>query len=136
MGIAPTPYPIAHIVRYEDTSGDTDEHGNYPIVTEPAVIRWIYSYSQFGRRGSSYTVQGPEYQHRTDTVIHLAVPDPTVFAAGDQVILNPGIDDQGNYIDGTGVAYWVDGDPADEQTSPWPRYTTGIGGVCKVRRAT
>lgn len=132
----PTPYPIGHIARYEDTTADTDEHGNYPVTADPPVIRWIYSYSQFGRRGSSRTVQGPEFQDRTDTVIHLAVPDPTVFAAGDQILLNPQLDAHGDYVDGTGTAYWVDGDPADEEPSPWPRYTAQTGGVIKTRRVT
>jgi hypothetical protein len=132
---APTPWPVAHIVRYEDQT-QRDEHGNYVVVDEPPVIRWIYSYSQFGRRGSSRLVEGPEFQERTDTILHLAVPDTTVYSSGDQVLLNPQIDGQGNYVAGTGVAYWVDGDPADEVTSPWPRYTQVLGGVVKIRRVT
>lgn len=136
MPVAPTPWPIAHIVRYEDTSGAKDEHGDWPIVAEPPVIRWIYSYGQFGRRGSSRTVEGPEFQERTDTILHLSVPDPTLFQNGDQILLNPELDSRQEYVPGSGTAYWVDGDPADEVTSPWPRYTQIMGGVVKVRRVT
>lgn len=136
MPFAPTPYTIGHIVRYEDVDGDKDEHGNFPVVEEPLVLRKIYSYSQFGRRGSSRTVEGPEFQDRTDTVIHLAVPNPTVYSAGDQVLLDIELDDDGEYIEESGTAYWVDGLAADERTSPWPKYTNNMGGVVKIRRVT
>jgi hypothetical protein len=136
MPFAPTPWPVAHIVRYEDTSGEKDEHGNWPIVDEAPVIRYIYSYSQFGRRGSSRLVEGPEFQERTDTILHLAVPDPTLYSANDQIIMNPELDGNGDYVADSGDAYWIDGDPASEVTSPWPRYTKLLGGVVKIRRVT
>jgi hypothetical protein len=131
-----TPWTILHIVRYEDTTGEKDPHGNWPVVEEAAVPREIYSLSQFGRRGSSHVVMGAEFQERTATILHLAVPDPRLYNSGDQVILWPEFDDQDNYVPDSGVAYWVDGDPSEERMSPWPELTAGFGGTVKVSRVT
>lgn len=134
-----TPWTIMHIVRYEDTTGDKDEHGNWPVVEEPPVARQIYSQTQFGRRGSSHVVMGPEFAERTETILHLAVPDPTVYSSGDQILLFCQFDGEEtaeNYVPETGVAYYVDGDPAEERMSPWPSLTMQFGGVVKVLRAT
>lgn len=136
MPFAPTPQRVAHIVRYEDTTNGVDEHGNYPIVDEPPVIRHIYDISQFGRRGSSSIVQGPEFQDRVETTIHLSVPYPELFSSGDQILLDFDVDVNGDYVPGTGIAYWVDGEPAEDRLSPWPRYTKNMGGVVKIRRVT
>jgi hypothetical protein len=130
-----TPWQIVHIVRYEDTS-TTDEHGNFPVIDKAPVVRKIYDHSQFGRRGSSHEVMGPEFQERIETILHLSVPDPGLYSAGDQIIMFPDLDASGNYVAGSGVAYWVDGDPAEDRMSPWPRYTMQFGGVVKVRRIT
>lgn len=136
MPFAPTPQTICHIARFEDTSAPVDEHGNYPIAEDPPVIRKIYDISQFGRRGSSSVIMGPEFQDRVTTIIHLSVPYPEVFSSGDQIILDPELDVNGDYIPDTGTAYWIDGDPAEDRQSPWPRLTAQMGGVVKIRRVT
>jgi hypothetical protein len=134
-----------HIVRWEDTT-QTDDHGNYVVIDDPPVIRNFYDVSQFGRRGSSHLIMGPEFQERTETVLHLSVPDPLVYSTGDQIILfaelthNP----DGSWswapetVDGepNGTAYFVDGVPAEDRMSPWPRLTMQFGGVVKCRRVT
>jgi hypothetical protein len=134
-----TPWALIHIARYEDTSGgeaSKDPHGNWPVAEEPPVVRTIYAVTQFGRRGSSRIVKGPEFQERTETILHVAVPDPTDYSTGDQVILFPQFDEDGNYVPESGVAYWVDGEPVESRMSPWPRYTMQFGGVLKVNRTT
>jgi hypothetical protein len=140
-----TPWQIVHIARWEDTT-QTDEHNNYVVVSDPPVVRDIYDMSQFGRRGSSRLVMGPEFQERSETILHLSVPDPTTYQAGDQIILfaQLGEDTDGNPTyspetdDGqpNGVAYWVDGVPAEDRMSPWPWLTMQFGGVVKIRRTT
>jgi len=140
-----TPWQCVHIARWEDTTRK-DDHDNWVVVDDPPVVRNYYDVSQFGRRGSSHQVMGPEFQERTETILHMSVPDPTSYSAGDQIILYATLDQDvdGNYTyspttpDGepNGVAYWVDGDPAEDRVSPWPRLTMQFGGVVKIRRTT
>jgi hypothetical protein len=134
-GLIPSPWPVCHIARWIDESS-TDEHGNNPITEDPPVIRWIYSVVQFGRRGSSAEVMGPEFEERIETVLHMACNDPTVYKASDQVILHPQLDTDGNYVPDTGTAYWVDGDISDERLGPWPSLLQWSGGIVKIRRVT
>ena len=130
-----TPWQCVHIVRWEDTTR-TDEHGNYLVVEDPPVIRNFYDVSQFGRRGSSHEVMGAEFQERVETILHMSVPEPTLYSAGDGIILYADLDDNGDYVPDSGVLYWVDGDPAEDRMSPWPRLTMQFGGVVKIRRIT
>jgi hypothetical protein len=137
MAFAPTPYRLAHIRRWEDLNAPVDEHGNAPVVEDPPVVRRVYSVSQFGRLGiSSREVISAEYAERSDTTLRVAVPDPTVYSAADRVLLWIKLDADGQYVAGTGVAYWVDGVPADDRQSPWPSLTRSMGGILKVRRVT
>lgn len=136
-----TPWECVHISRYEDTT-QLDEHGNFVIVDDEPVVRNFYDISQFGRRGSSHLIMGPEFQERAETILHMSVPDPTLYAAGDQIILMAELDANGDYQPETpdgepnGIAYFVDGDPAEDRMSPWPRLTMQFGGVVKIRRVT
>lgn len=137
-----TPWQCVHISRWEDTSQPVDEHGNFVVVDDAPVIRNFYDVSQFGRRGSSHLVMGPEFQERTETILHMSVPDPTLYQPGDQIILFAELDANGDYQPETpegqpnGIAYFVDGDPAEDRMSPWPRLTMQFGGVVKIRRIT
>lgn len=135
-GLIPSPWPVVHIARYLDLATE-DEHGNNPLVQEdPPVVRWVYSITQFGRRGSSREIMGPEFAERIESILHMACNDPTVYKASDQVILAPELDTLGNWVPESGVAFWVDGDPSDERTGPWPDLLEWSGGLVKLRRIT
>ena len=134
-GLIPSPWPVVHIARWLDTTTE-DEHGNFPWLEDPPVVRHVYSVTQFGRRGSSREVMGPEFQERIETILHMACNDPTLYKGSDQVILDPDFDDIGNYIPDTGIAYWVDGDPTDERVGPWPALLQWSGGVVKLKWVT
>jgi hypothetical protein len=136
MQLIPTPYTVAHIARSLSTTGPKDSHGNYTKVSAPAVLRRVQSISQIGRSGSSRAVFTTESQSREETTLQIAVPNPDVYHNGDQVLIDPAVDANGNYVAGSGTAYWVDGEPSDERRGPWPRYLQEFGGVVKVRRVT
>jgi len=137
MPFAPTPHLLAHIRRWEDLDAPVDEHGNAPVREDAPVIRRAYSISQFGRLGvSSREAISEEYAERSDTTLRVAVPDPELYSAADQVLVSPEVDADGQYVPDTGLAYWVDGVPADDRLSPWPGLTRSMGGVLKLRRVT
>jgi hypothetical protein len=129
----PTPWPVLHTAKTIDMT-QTDAHNNYLIIEGAPVVRYAYSFVQFGRRGSTSQIISPEFLNRTETTLHLAVPNPDAYSSGDGVILGGTVDDEGNY-DG-GVAYFVDGDPNDERHGPWPNLTQWTGGTVKLRRVT
>jgi hypothetical protein len=136
MSFIPAPWPVVHIPRPVET-GDTDPDTNNPqLVPQTPVVRMVHTISQFGRRGSSREVIDAEYLERAETEIHVAVPNPDVYNPMDQVILAPQLDTAGDWITGTGVAYWVDGQPSDERQSPWPNLTRAFGGTVRLRRIT
>jgi hypothetical protein len=134
--IFPSPYRVVHIARYIDEDQIDPDTGNAAIVADPPVVRKVQSISQFGRRGSSHEVISSEYELRTQTEIHLSVANPEVYAPDDQVLLNAEFTSSGQYVSGTGTAYWVDGNPADSRQGPWPQYLAVFGGVVKLRRIT
>lgn len=132
----PSPYTVCHIARYVSDVEDPDT-GNDVIYDLPPVIRKAQSISQIGRlRGSSKQVYGPDYMKRIETDLHIAVADPSTYMPGDQVLLFPDVDENGDYIPGTGFAFQVDGVPYDGQHSPWPLFTKALGGMVRLRRVT
>ena len=135
QSVIPSPWQVVHIPRYIDTAQE-DDHGNYPILEDPPVVRNVMSITQFGRRGSSREIISPEFLLRTETTIHIAVSDPTIYEPEDLVLLYPELDATGSYVADTGIAYWVDGVPSDERTGPWPGLLAAFGGVVKLRRVT
>ena len=137
-GLIPSPYPVAHIARWIDETTE-DEHGNNPVTEDPPVVRWVYSVTQIGQRGSrgsSHEVVGPEFEERIETILHMACNDPTVYKASDQIIVDPELDTEGNYVPDSGTAYWVDGDISDERVGPWPELLAWSGGLVKLKRIT
>lgn len=130
--LIPTPYTVAHISRQLNTTGAKDSHGNYQIVESQAVLRKAQSFVHRNAR----QVFSTETQNREDVILQMAVPNPEVYASGDQVLLDPEIDPAGVYVPGSGTAYVVDGDPADERLGPWRRYLMQFGGIVKLRRVT
>lgn len=135
MGLFPEPYTVAHIARSEDGPVDPDT-GNPIQLAQTAVIRKVQAISQVGRiRGSSIDVMSPEFIQRVRTDLHLTVSDPMVYGNMDQVLLFPSLDSEGNYVAGTGIAFWVDGLPMDQSLSPWPTFFKVFGGLIRVRRA-
>jgi hypothetical protein len=134
--LIPSPYAVVHIGRPIDT-GDVDpDTGNPQLVPQPPVVRMVQSITQFGRRGSSREVIAAEYLERTETELHMSVADPTIYQPMDQIIVNPTLDCDGNWVTGSGFAYWIDGAPADSRKGPWPAYLKQFGGVVKLRRVT
>jgi hypothetical protein len=134
--LIPTPYTVAHISRQLDTQGAKDSHGNYQMEEAAPVLRQVQSINQVGRLGSSRAVFTTETSNREEVTLHMAVPNPEVYASGDQVLIGPVLDVDGNYVPGSGTAYWVNGDPTDDRKGPWPRYLKHFGGVVKLRRVT
>ena len=134
-GLIPSPWPVVHIARFIDEN-TTDEHGNNPVTEDPPVVRHVYSITQFGRRGSSREVMGDEFAERIASVLHMACNDPTLYKHSDQVLVDADFDSQGNWIPGSGTAYWVDGDPSDERVGPWASLLTWSGGLVKLARVT
>jgi len=132
----PSPHAVVHISRQLNKAGPKDSHGNYQQVTSSPVVRKAQSIAQFGRRGSSRAVFTSETQDREEIYLHMVVSNPEVYANGDQVLIDPTIDQDGNYVSGTGTAYWIDGDPSDERKGPWPKLLSQFGGLIKLRRVT
>lgn len=136
LSFIPSPYVVAHIVRYVSDEEDPDT-GNDVIQELPAVIRRAQGISQIGRlRGSSKFVFTSDYVKRVETDLHIAVSDPSLYSPGDQVLLFPEVDDNGDYIPGTGFAFFVDGVPFDGRQSAWPLFTKALGGMVRLRKVT
>jgi hypothetical protein len=137
VSVIPSPWPVCHIARRISTDpADEDEHGYYPIVDQPPVIRFVMSITQFGRRGSTHEVISPEYLLRTETTLLMAVADPTPYQPEDLVLVNPQLDMNGQYVTDTGTAYWMDGVAADERQGPWPDLLAAFGALLRLRRVT
>lgn len=136
LSLIPSPYVVVHIPRTTSSQIDPDT-GNDIIVELPPVVRLVQSISQIGRlRGSSKLVYNAEFMKRVETDIHIAVSDPSLYSPLDQVLLFPEIDEDGEYIPGTGFAFFVDGIAYDGRQSPWPLFTKALGGMVRLRRVT
>jgi hypothetical protein len=134
--IVPEPFIVAHIRRI--TTSELDPDTADPVVVDgPPIIRRAQSLSQIGQmRGSSRQIMSLEFLKRVDTSLHLSVSDPSVYSPTDQVLLYPSVDDAGNYVPGSGIAFFVDGIALDARTSPWPQFTKMFGGTLELRRVT
>lgn len=134
--LIPSPYDVVHLPHVVSDEIDPDT-GN-PLIKElSAVPRRVQSLSQIGRiRGSSKTIHGPEFLDRVDTELHMSVADPKVFNTGDDVVLYPEFDENGDWIPGTGYRFVVDGMAVNSGTSPWPLFTKALGGIVRIRRVT
>lgn len=134
--LIPSPYKICHIARRTSSQKDPDTGNNLEVDLDP-VIRGAQSISQIGHlRGSSKAVITPEFVERIETELHIAVANPEIFAPGDQILLFPQVDQYGDYVKGSGFAFWVDGISYDGRTSPWPGLTKAFGGMVRVRRVS
>jgi len=129
----PSQYPVAHISRsFSRTELDPDT-GNETLVAAEPVIRYAQEISQVGKTSSADVISG-EFTDRVAEELIMSVDDPLVYSTDDQVIINPGVSG-GSYIAGTGVAYWVDGNPNDQRDAPWATYAfKAFGGVIHLRR--
>lgn len=132
----PAPYRVCHIKRVISDEPDPDT-GNDVIKDMPPVMRRCQGISQLGRmKGSSKLVLSAEFLKRIDIDIHISVANPQEYGPGDQVLLFPEVDEDGDYVPGTGYAFWVDGLPVDARQSPWPAFTRGFGGAIRLTRVT
>ena len=134
--IVPSPWPVLHIARPVQSDDLDPDTGDPLLVPQSPVVRWAMSLTQFGRRGSSRQVISAEYLERTETELHMGTAEPTVYHPMDQVLVFPELDQLGNWVTGTGFAYWVDGRPADQTKGPWPAILKIFGGLVKLRRVT
>lgn len=134
--LIPSPYDCVHLAHVVSSEIDPDT-GN-PLVKElPAVTRRYQSLSQIGRlRGSSKDLHSAEFLNRVETELHMSVADPKLFNAQDLVVLYPELDEDGEWLPGTGFTFTVDGMAINSSTSPWPAFTKCLGGVVRLRRAT
>ena len=128
----PTPYTVYHQVF---TAGASDAHGN-PVYSYAApVARQVQAINEFGRRGSSHEIVSPDFDNRAETVLEMAVPDPSLYSVRDLVIVGAtGVDGDGNPIGGN--AYHVEGLPSDNRFSPFPLLNNLVGGAVRIRRVT
>lgn len=132
MSTIPTPITLYHQVR---AWGADDAHGNPSSSLAAPVARKVQAISEFGRRGSSHEIVSTDYLLRTETVLEIGVPDPSVYNPDDIVILGAtGVDGEGNPIGGT--AYHVEGGPSDNRLGPLPLLNRILGGAVRVRRVT
>jgi hypothetical protein len=133
----PSIYPVVHIARAQDSTEEDPDTGNPKQITFPPVVRYAQAISQFGReRPSSNQVISPEFVQRVETAIRLTIAEPKVYATQDQVLLFPELDENNEWIPGTGIAFWVDGLFEDQRMSPWPQYFQVFGGFIMLRRVT
>ena len=128
--------PALHTVYHQAlTAGASDAHGNPVYSYGTPVARQVQAINEFGRRGSSHEIVSPDFDNRAETVLELAVPDPTVYSVRDLVIVGAtGVDGDGNPIGGT--AYHVEGLPSDNRFSPFPLLNNLVGGAVRMRRVT
>ena len=130
----PSLYPVVHIPRAFDSNETDPDTGNpVEVVGEPA-IRYAQEIVQKGR-GSSSDIISAEFVERIAEELIMSVDDPTVYRSQDQVIVNPELVD-GEYVSGSGVAYWIDGEPNDQRGGPWAHLFDGFGGVINLKRVT
>lgn len=134
----PSLYPVVHYSRhFSRTETDPDTGNEYVIEGDP-VIRYVQEISQMGK-GSSEDVQSGEFENRTVVTLIMSVDDPQNYSSDDRVIINPVIEN-GQYVEGTGTAYWIYGEPNDQRNGPfrttWSKVFEGFGGVIKLRRVT
>lgn len=135
--LIPTPYSVIHITQRINMNGPHDRHGNDQYVVGAPVVRKAQSINQYGGLyGSSSQIYNPETFDRDETQLSMAVPNPDVYESGDRVVIWPEFDQDGDYIAGSGYAYFVDGQPTDDRKGPWVRYLKQMGGVVKLRRVT
>lgn len=136
LSIIPSPYVIVHIQRVQTDELDPDT-GNPKTVQYPPVVRLAQGISQIGRlRGSSKFIFSAEFVKRVETELHIAVADPAVYGPMDQVLLFPELDEDGEYVAGTGYAFQVDGVAYDGRQSPWPLFSKAFGGMVRLRRVS
>lgn len=130
MPLIPSPYRIIHIPRYISDNTDPDT-GNAVIEDGDPVVRRIQSVGQAGGQQES----GDSLLRVVDDIT-ISVSNPEVYSAGDQIILDPTFDDDGEWIVGTGEAYRVNGSPNDSRLGPWPRLLRVFGGTINAKRVT
>lgn len=132
MPLFPEPFVVVHVARVISDDIDPDT-GNALIVDSDPVIRRAISIAPQGLRSSRSLFEGDSLL-RTEINLDLTVSEPTVYAAGDQVVIDPELDGDG-WIEGTGTAFRVNGEPNDSRQGPW-RMLKVFGGVVRLRRVT
>lgn len=133
MSLFPSPFPVVHIARIIDNNTIDPDTGNALIVDMDPVVRKVQSIGQ--TNSLTQEEQGDSVLRVVDDLT-VAVSDPQTYAAGDQIIIDPMLDDDGNWIVGSGTAYRIEGTSNDSRQGPWPRLLKVFGGTISVRRVT
>lgn len=136
MPVIHSPWTVVHVHRYYDDTQTDPDTGNSPLVSDPPVVRKVVSFTQVGFHGSSHLVLDEGFEDRVETTWRMVSMEPDVYDTNDHVIRDPVLDSNGDYVPGTGDAYWVDGMPTDSRVGPWPRLLKQFGGVVHIRKAT
>jgi hypothetical protein len=135
MSLFAEPYTVCHIPRRPDTSAP-DRNGNYPLRPLPPVIRTCQELAQKGG-GNSKAITSTEDLQGTETWVLMACSDVTPYRDQDQVLIGGAVDESGNYVDG--IAYVVDGQPADDTHGFLGQAvykSLGFGGTVNLKRIT
>ena len=116
--------PITHMVWQPD--GGKDKHGNPTGSYSAPIPRMIIAWFPLARRLWQIDPTSINAPARTDTDIHMLVPDPTTYNKLDRVVVN-------------GLTYQVQGLPMDwSQALPFANasYSMLVDGEVHCRRTT
>lgn len=134
----PSLYPVAHISRRLSRAEIDPDTGNETLIAAEPVVRYVQEIAQNGKGSSSDVISG-DFANRVEESLIMSVDDPNLYQSEDQVIINPELDG-GEYVTGTGIAYWVNGTPNDQRGGPFNTPQGGLfqgfGGVIHLKRVT
>jgi hypothetical protein len=131
----PSPHKVCHVPRsYAAETLDPDT-GNPILMTATPVVRRAQEITQMSKASSKDVMSG-EFVDRVETTLHMSVDDVGVYSSQDQVIVDAQFDGNGDYVPGTGEAYFVDGNPNDQRGGPWPSLFKVFGGIIILKRVT
>jgi hypothetical protein len=131
--VSTIPAPITVYHKVWTQTDENDSHGNPIIRLADPVPRRVQSIAQ----ADSHEIISPQaaYLSRTETLLNMAVPNPSLYQPKDQVIIGAtGLDNNRNPVGG--VAFHVEEIPSDNRLGPLPLLNRMVGGVVQIRRVT
>lgn len=130
MSTIPATITVYHKAWTE--TGATDAHGNPVTGYGTAIPRQVQAISL----AESREIISPDaaYLNRTETLLEMAVPDGSVYAQKDQIILGATGIANGDPVGG--VEYHVEAVPSDNKLGFLPLLNRMLGAVVQIRRVT